>query len=322
MDGLLAVRVASKRQAADAVCVLELESTDGSPLPTYTPGAHIDLHLPGGVTRQYSLSAYRVTPLSYQVAVLREPASRGGSQAVHEKLNEGDTLKISTPRNLFELHEDAAPALLLAGGIGITPLLCMAEVLVAHGREFELHYCGRSKSRMAFLERLTALGQPGQTHIHTDDGDAQQRLDIQAVLRRHARDTHLYICGPAGFIDAMIDQAAAAGWPADQIHFERFSMEGVSKGNGIERAFEVQLASTGARIAVGTDESVVEALARHGIEIETSCEQGICGTCLTGVIAGEPDHRDMYLSEADRNRNDQFLPCCSRSKGPLLVLDL
>ncbi|NYT25318.1 oxidoreductase [Alcaligenaceae bacterium] len=323
MSELVAVRVARKWRGADDICVLELESSDGGPLPSYAPGAHIDLHLPGGVSRQYSLSRYRPSPQRYQLAILREPASRGGSMAVHEKLKEGDSIQISSPRNLFALAQDRRPALLLAGGIGITPILCMAEFLASSGRDFELHYCGRSSSRMAFLDRLDEDDMSARVHIHTDDGSPEQRLDIEAVLARHSRDSHIYVCGPTGFIDAMVAKALNQGWTSDHIHFERFSNADVMlRDDGSEQGFEIELASTGEIVPVGPDESIIEALARHGVFVETSCEQGICGTCLTGVKAGTPDHRDMYLSEDEKKKNDQFLPCCSRSKTPRLVLDL
>jgi vanillate O-demethylase ferredoxin subunit len=323
MSELVEVRVVEKKQGADSICILELERSNGSPLPSYSPGSHIDLHLPGGISRQYSLSCYRPAPQSYQVAVLREPASRGGSAAVHDKLKVGDTLHVSQPRNLFPLKDDVHPVVLLAGGIGITPVLCMAEFLAMSGRSFELHYCGRSLGRMAFLCRLKEADIAPHAYIYTDDGPPEQRLDIDRVLARHSHDSHIYVCGPTGFIDAMVAKAESKGWSSDAIHFERFTNTAISLSeNGSEQAFEVELASTGEVIAVGAEESIIEALARHGVFIETSCERGICGTCLTGVKAGVPDHRDMYLSDSEKKNNEQLLPCCSRSRSPRLVLDL
>jgi len=322
MNELLAVRVAEKRLAAEGICLIELESADGRPLPPYTAGAHIDLHLPGNVVRQYSLSAYRPVPERYQVAVLREPQSRGGSRAVHDLLYQGDCLNISFPRNLFPLASDEGCALLLAGGIGITPILCMAEFLAAHGRAFELHYCGRSQGRMAFLDRLSEDDMEANVHIHVDEGPPEQRFDIGRLLQRHCGEGHLYVCGPIGFIDAVLTEANAKGWTRDRIHFERFSNAEAYRSEGSDSSFVVEIASTGECVSVASDESIIEALARHGVMIETSCEQGICGTCLTQVKAGVPEHRDIYLSEAERERNDQLLPCCSRSRTPKLVLDI
>jgi vanillate O-demethylase ferredoxin subunit len=161
------------------------------------------------------------------------------------------------------------------------------------------------------------------SYIYTDDGPPEQRLDIDRVLARHSHDSHIYVCGPTGFIDAMVAKAESKGWSSDAIHFERFTNTAISLSeNGSEQAFEVELASTGEVIAVGAEESIIEALARHGVFIETSCERGICGTCLTGVKAGVPDHRDMYLSDSEKKNNEQLLPCCSRSRSPRLVLDL
>lgn len=323
MSKQLLVRVAQKRQGAADVCVLDLVSEDGTPLPPYTAGSHIDLHLPGGLIRQYSLCSYQAAPERYQIAILREPSSRGGSQAVHDVLREGDTLAISPPRNLFELASGNHRALLLAGGIGITPILCMAEFLAQRHRAFELHYCGRSLERMAFTSRLAAADMSECSHLHIDDGPQEQRLNLEAVLGHPGDEIHLYVCGPTGFIDAVVACAADKGWNPEHIHFERFSNTPAVRPDGqAEGRFDIQLASTGELFSVEPDETVIEALARNGVFVETSCEQGICGTCLTGVKEGIPDHRDMYLSDSEKAQNNQFLPCCSRAQTPKLVLDL
>ncbi|WP_033534157.1 PDR/VanB family oxidoreductase [Bordetella trematum] len=321
MSQRLAVRIAAKSEGARDICVLELEALGDEPLPSYAPGAHIDLHVGPQVVRQYSLSRYEPGSRRYQIAVLREPASRGGSQAVHEALDVNDVVEIGVPRNLFALHDDPSPALLLAGGIGITPILCMAEYLAQQERVFELHYCARERARMAFLDRLQAPALASHVHLHADDGPPVQRLDVARLLAVQHRQSHLYVCGPGGFIEAMLAQARNLGWSEERLHFERFSVSDGMQPAG-QAGFEVQLASSGRVIAVQADESVVQALARHGVEVETSCEQGICGTCLLGVLDGVPDHRDFYLSEAEKARNDQFLPCCSRSCSDRLVLDL
>ncbi|AZW33122.1 2Fe-2S iron-sulfur cluster-binding domain protein [Bordetella bronchiseptica GA96-01] len=323
MSARLAVRIAGKHAGARDVCVLELESLDGEPLPAYAPGAHVDVHVGNGISRQYSLCRYGGPAARYQIAVLREPASRGGSQAVHDGLDVGDVIEIGAPRNLFALADADGPSLLLAGGIGITPILCMAESLAARGGRFALHYCGRSRERMAFLDRLQAPGLAARAHIHTDDGPPAQRLDIAQVLARQEPGAHLYVCGPGGFIEAVIAQAREQGWDDARIHYERFSNPpGSDAAVAGDEGFEVQLSSSGEVFAVGKDESVVQALARHGVFVETSCEQGICGTCLLRVLDGEPDHRDMYLSDDEKRRNDQFLPCCSRARSKRLVLGL
>lgn len=320
MSELLSVRVVRKLTEALDVCLLELASEDGAPLPEFAPGAHVDVHLGDRLCRQYSLCTTHGMPRSYQIAVLREPRSRGGSQAVHDRIGVGDVLRIGRPRNLFPLSENDQPALLFAGGIGITPILCMAEFLAARNRRFALHYCGRTAERMAFRDRLLASGFSDRVHIHTDDGPADQRLDLAALLDATPRATHLYVCGPSGFIDAVVAEANQRGWDPGCVHVERFAAD--TAGQDSDTEFEVRLASTGQQFTVGADETVVEALARHGVTLETSCEQGICGTCLTQVVDGIPDHRDCYLSDREKSLNDQFLPCCSRAKSRLLVLKI
>jgi vanillate O-demethylase ferredoxin subunit len=255
----LQVRVAAKRTEAQDICSLELVAADGGALPAFAAGAHIDMHLPNGLVRQYSLCNAPSETHRYVIGVLRDAASRGGSVAVHELVAEGSVLTISAPRNLFPLDSAAPHHLLLAGGIGITPMLAMAEHLAATGGAFTLHHCNRSQARTAFVDRLGAAPFAAHAHHHFDDGDAAQKLDIAATLQSAPAGTHLYVCGPQGLMDA---------------------------------------------------------------DIPMSCEQGVCGTCLTRVKAGTPDHRDQYLMPEEQAANDQFLPCCSRSKSGRLVLDL
>lgn len=316
----LSVRVARKAVEAEGICSFELVAADGAPLPAFSAGAHIDVHLPGGLTRQYSLCNPPAETHRYRIAVLRDAASRGGSLAMHDQVHEGDLLTISVPRNHFPLAPQAASHLLLAGGIGITPLLCMAEHLAATGGDFELHACTRSKARTAFAERIGRSAFAARVHWHFDDGDGAPPIDIAAVLGSPGAGRHLYVCGPQGFMDAVLRQARAHGWPADHLHHEFFAAAPVD-ANG-NRPFEVRLAGSGRVIAVPADRSVVQALADAGVNLPTSCEQGVCGTCLTRVIDGEPEHRDQYLTPEEQAANDQFLPCCSRSQSARLVLDL
>ncbi len=313
----LHVQVLARHQEAEGIFSYELGRADGGPLPAFSAGSHIDVHLPGGLVRQYSLCNDDRETHRYRIAVLRDPASRGGSIAMHEQVKPGDTLTISAPRNHFPLV--AAPfSLLLAGGIGITPLLCMAQRLAATEREFSLHYCTRSLSRTAFRDQVAALG--SRAHLHLDDGDAARALDLPAILAATPDGTRLYVCGPSGFIDFVVGTAKAAGWPQDRIHLEYFGA--APQDTSGDRAFEVRLASTGKTYTVPADQTVVAALQAHGVEVMVSCEQGVCGTCLTGVLEGECDHRDMYLTDEEKARNDQFLPCCSRARSPRLVLDM
>ena len=316
----LSVRVARKSIEAEGICSLELVSADGAPLPAFSAGSHVDVQLPGGLTRQYSLCNDPTETHRYLIAVLRDPASRGGSQAMHDAVKEGDALTISTPKNHFALAHEAGSHLLLAGGIGITPLLCMAERLSNVGAAFEMHYCTRSRPRTAFVERIARSAFASRVQFHHDDGAPEQRLDIAALLAERAAGRHLYVCGPKGFMDAVLGAARAQGWPESQLHYEFFAAE-VAPVAG-DAPFEVQLASSGRIVVVPADRSIVQALAEAGVTVATSCEQGVCGTCLTRVIEGELEHRDLYLTPEEQAAGHQFLPCCSRSRSARLVLDL
>jgi len=317
---VIEVSVIARNNQAQDICSFELARSDGAPLPAFDAGAHIDVHLPGGLIRQYSLCNPPWEQQCYLIGVLKDPASRGGSKAMHEQIQVGQKLLISEPRNLFPLAEDAKRSLLFAGGIGITPILCMAERLHQLGADFQLHYCARSIEHAAFIERLQASPFAERVQLHFDDGDAGQRLDAAALLADPDPGTHLYVCGPGGFMTHVLDTAKAQGWADERAHREYFAAAPSNHEN--DGSFAVQLASSGQIIQIPADQSVAEALEACGIEIQLSCAQGICGTCLTGVLAGEPEHRDLYLTEDEQARNDQFTPCCSRAKSPLLVLDL
>lgn len=314
------VTVARKTTEALGICSFELVNADHSPLPAFSAGSHIDVCLPDGITRQYSLCNDSSERHRYLIGVLKDPASRGGSKAMHESVNEGDALRISAPKNHFALAHEARRSLLLAGGIGITPILCMAERLAFAREDFELHYCARSRDRMAFHDRIRHSAFSSRASFHFDDGAEAQRLQIDSLLASQAPGTHLYVCGPKGFMDAVLSKAREVGWPQDHLHYEFFAAEVVK--TGLDDSFEVKIASSGRLVRVGKDVTVTQALASAGIVVPTSCEQGVCGTCLTRVLEGTPDHRDMYLSPEEQRKNDQFLPCCSRAKSAMLVLDL
>jgi vanillate O-demethylase ferredoxin subunit len=314
------VRVAAKVMEAHDICSFELVATDSHALPPFSAGAHIDIHIPGGIVRQYSLCNDPAETHRYLIGVLRDPASRGGSKVLHDVVTEGDVLQISMPKNHFPLAHEAKKSLLLAGGIGITPILCMAERLAIIGGDFDMHYCTRSAERTAFRKRIGKSAFADRVSFHFDDGGAEQKLDLKALLAEPEPGVHLYVCGPKGFMDATLGIARAQGWPEQQLHYEFFSAEVVKSDS--DASFEVRLASSGRSVRVAPDQTVVQALAAAGVEVPVSCEQGVCGTCLTRVLEGTPDHRDMYLTAGEQVANDQFLPCCSRSKSPLLVLDL
>lgn len=317
---MIEVSVVARNNQAQDICSFELARSDGAPLPAFEAGAHIDVHLPGGLIRQYSLCNPPWETRSYLIGVLKDPASRGGSQAMYEQMQVGQKLFISEPRNLFPLSENAQRSLLFAGGIGITPILCMAERLHQLGANFELHYCARSIERAAFVERLQASPFAERVQLHFDDGPANQHLDAAALLANPDPGTHLYVCGPGGFMEHVLSTAKTQGWGDERAHREYFAAAPINHEN--DGSFAVKLNSSGQIIQIPADQSVAEALEASGILIPLSCEQGICGTCLTRVLAGEPEHRDLFLTEAEQAQNDQFTPCCSRAKSPLLVLDL
>ena len=313
------VKVLRKTQEAQDIASFELARVDGAPLPAFSAGSHIDVQVPGGITRQYSLCNDDNESHRYRIAVLRDAASRGGSAGMHDAVHEGDVLTISTPRNHFPLAR-AERTLLLAGGIGVTPLLCMAQRLAALGADFALHYCTRSAERTAFREEIAASPFASRVHFHFDDGDAAQKLDAASLLAAPNAGTHVYICGPTGFIDHVVGTAQAKGWDKANVHLEYFGA--APQDTAADGSFEVRIASSGKSYTVAKDQSVVQALLPHGIEILTSCEQGVCGTCITRVLEGDCDHRDLYFTDEEKAANDQFTPCCSRAKGTLLVLDL
>lgn len=318
MTNELTVRVARRLQEAEDICSFELVPHEGDVLPAFSAGAHIDVHVAPGLIRQYSLSNDPSERHRYRIAVLREPASRGGSAGMHDRVQAGDVLCVSAPRNHFPLA--AAPrSLLLAGGIGVTPILAMARALHAQGSPFEMHYCGRSATRMAFLDEIRSSGFSGHVALHADDVPAQ-KLDAQRVLAEPREDTHLYVCGPAGFMDHVLETARGQAWPEAQLHREYFA--GNPTALATDGSFEVRLASTGLSCQVPAGQTVIEVLAAHGVEVPSSCEAGVCGTCLTRVLEGTPDHRDAFLTDAERAANDQFTPCCSRAISPILLLDL
>lgn len=315
---MLQVLVSRKIAVAEGICSFELCSLNGAPLPPFTAGAHIDVQTPVGATRQYSLCNHPEERHRYMIGVLKDPQSRGGSQAMHEQVEQGQTLTIGEPRNLFPLAADGNKHLLFAGGIGITPMLAMAYELSQRGVDFELHYSFRAQASAAFLDVLAEAPFARQVTLH--DNAAATQLDAASVLAAPTLGTHLYVCGPSGFMDYVLSTAANQGWPAEQTHREFFAAAPVEHDG--DQPFEVELASSGQTFHIPADRSVFEVLDEAGIEIETSCEQGICGACITRVLHGTPDHRDQFMTDKEHAVNDRFTPCCSRAKTPRLVLDL
>jgi vanillate O-demethylase ferredoxin subunit len=318
-SSMMTLKLARKVVEADGICSFELVDPAGKQLPPFSAGSHIDVQLAPGLVRQYSLCNDPAETGRYLIGVQLAPDSRGGSRALHA-LECGARLAVSAPKNHFPLEHAATRSLLFAGGIGITPILCMAERLANSGAQFELHYSARRQSRAAFFNRIAASGYGERVSFYFGDDGGGPVLDLGAILAGPAAGTHLYVCGPQGYMDAVIAAARDAGWDEGQIHREYFS--GMVEHREADLPFDVKLASSGKVIHVAKHQTVLAALTACGVDVQASCAEGVCGSCLTRVLEGQPEHRDVFLTAADRARNDRFLPCCSRSNGPMLILDL
>jgi vanillate O-demethylase ferredoxin subunit len=310
--------ILDKMTLADDVVSLVLGPVPGGSLPPFEAGAHIELEIADGVVRPYSLANDPAELDRYVLGVLREPESRGGSRGVHEALAAGMTVRLGAPRNLFPLNERAPHTVLLAGGIGVTPLLSMAYRLRGLGRSFEVHVCCRHNGRLPFAQVLLHGPFADSVHMHFDNGESSQRLDLRRTLASSPAGTELYVCGPAGFIDHAVATAEYLGWPASAVHLERFDAKPELSGG----AFVVVLESSGIELQVPAERTLADVLIEHGVPVSFSCERGICGTCLTEVRSGIPDHRDLYQTDEQKQANTHITPCCSRSLTPRLVLAL
>jgi vanillate O-demethylase ferredoxin subunit len=316
----LSLLVRQIRYEASGIHSYELVDPQGEELPPFSAGAHIDIHLPNGMTRQYSLCNAPAERHRYVIAVLRDEKGRGGSKALHDALRVQDLATVSHPRNNFALVPDARKVILLAGGIGVTPLKSMAHALDVAGVPFELHYCARNPGCAAFREELGIAWEHGKLVHHFDHGKPEQGLDIAALLREPEEGTHLFYCGPAGFMKACAD--AARHWPAGTVHFEHFKAPEPSAPatQSAPGAFMVKIASSGAMLEVPPDRSIADVLEQNGVRIETSCQAGLCATCKIRYLEGEVDHRDYILGD---DEHGQFLTACvSRATSGVLVLDL
>jgi vanillate O-demethylase ferredoxin subunit len=316
------VRLKSVTALADDVNAFEIVSADGQSLPEFTAGSHIDVHLSGGITRQYSLCNPPWERNRYVIAVLRDAQGRGGSIAMHDQLRVGQTLTISRPRNHFSLSRSARRHVFIAGGIGITPIMAMIAEVRARGEPFHLYYCARSARRAAFLEELKPLIESGQASVHFDNGDPKNGLDLVSALSAYFPGTHLYYCGPSRLMDAI--EAASEHWPSGTRHCERFSASTAREASAAHSEsdvpFDVELRRSQKIFTVQPGESIVDVLRCNGVMVDTSCCEGYCGTCMTRYLAGEPLHRDTVLDDEDRR--EFVMICCSRAKSPALVLDL
>jgi ferredoxin-NADP reductase len=309
----IAVRLLSITELAQGTKLYEFAREDGVALPTATAGSHIDLYLPNGLTRQYSLILNGQPSPTYAVAVKDDPASRGGSRFMHRELRAGARLEISMPRNHFPLMESAEHTVLIAGGIGITPILSMLNRLKSLGRSVELHYACRAREDMAFFEQLQ--GMPSiDLHLDIERGGI---LDLDMIRRNAPTETHFYCCGPLPMLEAF--EKSTRGLAMDHVHVEYFSPKQASAATG---GFAIELARTKTTLFVKPGQRIIDVLHAVGVNVPMSCEQGICGSCETRVLAGTPDHRDQILTEAERRDGKSMMVCCSGSLSECLVLDI
>ena len=315
---------------AEKINSFEMVHPEGEDLPEFTAGAHLDFFFHDGSVRQYSLCNNPKERHRYVIAILRDDKGRGGSVALHERLHVQRTVSVGKPRNNFPIHEEAKHHLFLAGGIGVTPMMSMIYHCQNIGADYTMHYCTRSKKTTAFQQEFEGPIAEGRVIVHHDEGDPKNGLDIKALLKKQTPGTHLYCCGPPGFMRAV--KEFSAHWLDDTVHFEFFTAAASPKvtmseeeksyagDNALGIGFRIKIASSGSVFSVPNDKSIVEVLAENGIEVKVSCKAGLCCTCAVGYLEGEVDHKDLVLSEADRS--NYLTSCCSRAKSKMIVLDL
>jgi len=314
--GLIEVRLTAVDPVARDTNVYTFRRPDGGRLPPYQPGAHIDIHLPNGLIRQFSLLNPDPDPECYVVGIKLDAASRGGSRYIFDELCVGHTLKISAPRNNFPLVENAEHVILFAGGIGITPIWCMAQQLAAQNRSWKLYYSCRSRADMPLLETFEKFG-PDRVYLHFDDEAAGKFLDLDAAVAGAPANAHFYCCGPNPMLEAF--EAAAANRPRHHVHVEYFTPKAEAATTG---GFWVELARSGEEYYIPEGKKILEVLYEAGVDVDYSCELGICGECVTRVISGIPEHRDSVLSEEEQAANEKVMICCAGCKSERLVLDM
>jgi len=316
----LSLTISRVIEETDQIRSFRLSPDDGAELPPFQAGAHISVHLGNGLIRQYSLANDPADRSHYLVAVLREPQSRGGSAWIFDNWKAGDRIEAEPPVNHFPLAPEAAHYLLIAGGIGITPLFSMAHALQRKRANYTLYYCTRSPEAAVFRDLLLGDGFRDRVRFVHDGGDRRRSLDLAALLGRYSLGTQVYVCGPAGLIQGV--REAAAHWPEDSVRFEYFEADKESLTDRSDTAFTIRIASTGQELEVPAGRSALAVLLENGITVPKLCEEGVCGSCLTGVLNGVPDHRDRVQTAAEQRSNQYMALCCSRGKSDYVVLDL
>lgn len=311
----IALRVSDIRAVADRCKIFEFVTADGRPLPPSEAGAHIGLHLPNGMERQYSLLREANEPEHYAIAVKHDQPGRGGSAYLLEQVKVGDVIEADAPRNNFPLNRAAPTSVFIAGGIGITPIRAMIDILEASGKQWSLHYAARSRSEAPFLDELAGKA---RAHLHFDD-EVGSVLPVSEIVSAAPADAHLYCCGPGPMLAAFEAATSEAGFSPEQVHVEYFTQKFERSTEG---GFTVALARSGGEVRPAPGQSILDALREHGLEVSSSCEEGICGACETRVLEGIPDHRDAILTERERQANKSMFICCSGSKTDRLVLDI
>jgi vanillate monooxygenase ferredoxin subunit len=318
----LTVRVNKIVREADDIFSYELVDPEGKSLPPFSAGSHVDVHTPAGIIRQYSLANDEREIHRYVVAIQREPQSRGGSKSMVDQIKEGQTVTISVPRNNFPIDKTAGKHVLIAGGIGITPILAMTRHLQAKGADYKLYYVCRTPQKMAFQSVLQEATFAGRVEFIFDNGNPAQGLDIKKLLASRSEGAHLYCCGPTGLMNA-VKEAAKQAYPEDAVHMEYFTAEPISAETRRQtRAFKIKIKSSGQEFEVPENRTILDVLRANGFDLDSSCEEGICGTCATQVIEGEIDHRDLFLTEKAKREGKWMMICISRAKGDSLVIDI
>jgi len=317
-DELMSLEVRRKAKVAEDVVLIVLMRPDGGELPPFTAGSHLLVVTPNGRSRRYSLCNAPSERHRYVIAVKREPEGEGGSLSMADELEVGSRIEVSPPFNYFPLAENARRHVLIAGGIGITPVLAMARDLLSREADFKLVYCTRSPEATAFLHELSSPELADRVQIHHDYGDRAQSLDMMRLLADVPAHTHLYCCGPRSLMQAVRD--ASAHWPSGTVHFEDFGTSAHPEHEDGEKPFSVRLARSAKTITVPPGVSILEALRTAGLDVPSSCESGTCGTCRTGLLAGVADHRDYVLDEDEQQ--SAIMICVSRAQTDELVLDL